>query len=55
MWPLSVKREAGSSVLGRASRSCFNVLKYRLWPLRRSTKRKLAKERGFSLDPMESL
>ena len=52
---LSAKWEAGSSILGRASRSCFNVLRYWLWPLRRSTKRRLAKERGFSLDPMESL
>ena len=49
------QREAGSSVLGRASRSCFSVLRYWLWPLRRSTKRRLAKERRFSLDPMESL
>ena len=54
-WPRSAKRDAGSSVLGRASISCPMVLRYWLCPLRRSTNRRLAKERGFALDPKESL
>ena len=54
MWPRSEKRDTGSSILGRASISCPMVLRYWLCPLWRSTNRRLAKERGFALDPMES-
>ena len=45
----------GPAFLERASISCAMVLRYWLCPLRRSTNRRLAKERGFALDPKELL
>ena len=55
MCPCRAKRDTGSRVLGNASTSCPMVLRYWLWPFRRSTNRRFAKDRGLALLPRHSL
>ena len=49
--PLSAKRKVGSTILGKASMSCWIVTKYSWSPLCRSSRKILEKEQGSSLLP----